>query len=85
MSAAIKPSHLRLDLGNVGMDDLMRSDMKDLTVKCMKERVAPLLPAMVKQKFDKKEVRFTNDSDIEHVTTLYEHFFQAVSTANALW
>ena len=86
ISAAIKPSRLRLHLANVGMDDLMgsRLDYYDLREQCMKGRVPPLLPAIVKQKFEKKEVRFTNNSDINRVTTLYEKFFQAVSTANEL-
>ena len=44
----------------------------------------PLLPAIVKQKFEKEEVRFTNNSDIKRVTALYENFFQAVSTADEL-
>ena len=68
------------------MDDLMGSglDYFDLRNKCIKGRVPPLLPAIIKQKFEKEEVRFTNNSDIKSVTTLYENFFQAVSTANEL-
>ena len=86
MSAAIKPSNLRLDLGNVGIDDLCSPDVNfwDLKNECKGARVPPLLPEIVKEKFDNKEVVFTNKSDIKRVTDLYAKFFQAVSSSEKL-
>ena len=83
MSAAIKPSNLRLDLGNVGIDDLCSPEVSfgDLWRDCMSARVPPLLPGIVKKKFDNKEVVFTNKSDIQRVTDLYDKFFQGVSSS----
>ena len=86
MSAAIKPSYLRLDLGNVGIDDLCSPDANftSLWNECTSGRVPPLLPEIVKKKFDNREVVFTSKSDIERVKKLYDQFFQAVSSSEKL-
>ena len=86
MSAAIKPSYLRLDFGNVDIDDLCSpdADFWDLQEKCMGARVPPLLTEIVKKKFENKEVFFANKSDIKRVTDLYDKFFQAISSPEKL-
>ena len=86
MSAAIKPSRFRLDLGNVGIDDLCSPDVnfRYLWFECTSGRVPPFLPEIVKKKFDNREVVFTNKSDIERVKKLYDQFFQAVSSSEKL-
>ena len=82
ISSAIKPSDSRLDLGNVGIDDLCdpRNDFhSDILMKCIKTRLPPLLPQTVKEKFDNEEVVFTKKGDKGVVAELYRKFFEDVS------
>ena len=95
ISSVIKGSDSRLDLGKLRMDDhgdiqipykydiwfeRRKPWLGDVRHNCKYARMPPLSPDMVARKLQ-EEKKFTNDSDVSKVASLYKRFFDAVSTS----
>ena len=78
ISAAVKPSELRVDLGNLPLDasgNVMdrSTNIMMLMRTCNKGRMVPLLPQRVKELLT-NEKQFTSKGDVNKVAKLYQKF-----------
>ena len=80
ISSSIKPSHSRLNLGEVKIEDLAKHNgYGNLVNNCMKNRLPPLSPNAFEQKL-RTEKAFTNGKeDFDRVVNIYNTFFGVVS------
>ena len=82
----MKDFDMRLDIGQVKIDDLANTSYDALRDKCTKNRLPPLSPDKFELKL-RQEKEFTNGKeDFDHVVKIYRNYFDVISgSVTQLW
>ena len=75
----MKHHGMRLDIGQIEIDDLANFSYCRLQGKCVKNRLPPLSPDKFEVKL-RQEKQFTNQKeDFDHVVKIYNKYFEVIS------
>ena len=75
----MKAHYMRLDIGQIEIDDLANISYGEFASKCQKNRLPPLSPDKFEVKL-RQEKQFTNGKeDFDHVVKIYNKYFDVIS------